>query len=32
VVEVNGSWGTAMFSYAQLNELWFASVDDDPRL
>ena len=32
VVEVNGSRGTAMFSYAQLNELWFASVDDDPRL
>jgi predicted dehydrogenase len=32
VVEVNGSKGTAMFSYNQLNELWFASVDDDPRL
>lgn len=32
VVEVNGSRGTAMFSYAQLNELWFGSVDDDPRL
>ena len=32
VVEINGSKGTAMFSYSQLNELWFASVDDDPRL
>jgi predicted dehydrogenase len=32
VVEVNGSKGTAVFSYNQLNELWFASVDDDPRL
>jgi predicted dehydrogenase len=32
VVEVNGSKGTAMFSYNQLNELWFGSVDDDPRL
>ncbi len=32
VVEVNGSLGTAMFSYAQLNELWFARVDDDPRM
>ncbi len=32
VVEVNGSRGTALFSYNQLNELWFASVDDDPRL
>jgi predicted dehydrogenase len=31
-LEVNGSKGTAMFSYANLNELWFASVDDDPRL
>ena len=31
VVEVNGSKGTAMFSYARLNELWFASVEDDPR-
>jgi predicted dehydrogenase len=31
VVEVNGSRGTAMFSYARLNELWFGSVDDDPR-
>lgn len=31
VVEVNGSKGTAVFSYNQLNELWFASVDDDPR-
>ncbi len=32
VVEVNGSKGTAMFSYNRLNELWFGSVDDDPRL
>ncbi|MGA7836156.1 MAG: Gfo/Idh/MocA family oxidoreductase [Acidimicrobiales bacterium] len=32
VVEVNGSKGTAVFSYNNLNELWFASVDDDPRL
>lgn len=32
VVEVNGSRSTAVFSYAQLNELWFGSVDDDPRL
>ncbi len=32
VVEVNGSLGTALFSYNQLNELWFARVDDDPRL
>ncbi len=32
VVEVNGSRATAMFSYANLNELWYASTDDDPRL
>jgi predicted dehydrogenase len=32
VVEVNGSEATAVFSYNNLNELWFASVDDDPRL
>ncbi|MGH3733722.1 MAG: Gfo/Idh/MocA family protein [Acidimicrobiales bacterium] len=32
VVEVNGTKATAMFSYNQLNELWFGSVDDDPRL
>jgi predicted dehydrogenase len=32
VVEVNGSEGTAMFSYPQLNELWFARVDDEPGL
>jgi predicted dehydrogenase len=31
VVEVNGSKATAMFSYNQLNELWFGSVDDSPR-
>ncbi len=32
VVEVNGSKATAVFSYNNLNELWFASVEDDPRL
>ena len=32
VIEVNGSMGTAVFSYDNLNELWFASVDDDPHL
>jgi predicted dehydrogenase len=32
VVEVNGSKGTAMFSYSNLNELRFASIEDDPRL
>jgi predicted dehydrogenase len=32
VIEVNGSKGTAVFSYDNLNELWFASVDDDPHL
>lgn len=32
VVEVNGSKGTAVFSYNRLNELWFASLDDEPRL
>jgi predicted dehydrogenase len=31
-VEVNGTKGTAMFSYAQLNELWVGSTDDDARL
>jgi predicted dehydrogenase len=31
-IEVNGSKGTAMFSYAQLNELWVGSIDDDARL
>jgi predicted dehydrogenase len=31
-VEVNGSKGTAMFSYAQLNELWVGNTDDDARL
>jgi predicted dehydrogenase len=31
-IEVNGSKGTAMFSYAQLNELWVGSTDDDARL
>jgi predicted dehydrogenase len=32
VVEINGTKGTAMFSYNNLNELWFGSVDEDPRL
>ncbi len=32
VVEVNGTRATAVFSYANLNELWYGSVDDDPRL
>ncbi|MGH9020315.1 MAG: Gfo/Idh/MocA family protein [Acidimicrobiales bacterium] len=32
VVEVNGTKGTAMFSYNRLNELWVGSLDDDPRL
>jgi predicted dehydrogenase len=31
-VEVNGSGGTLMFSYARLNELWYAGSDDDVRL
>lgn len=31
-IEVNGSKGTVMFSYAQLNELWFGTTDDDARL
>jgi predicted dehydrogenase len=31
-IEVNGSTGTAMFSYAQLNELWVGHTDDDARL
>ncbi len=31
VVEVNGSRGTAIFSYARLNELWVGYVDEDPR-
>ncbi len=31
-VEVNGTKGTAMFSYGQLNELWVGSSEDDPRL
>jgi len=31
-VEVNGSGGTLMFDYARLNELWYASADDDVRL
>lgn len=31
-IEVNGSKGTAMFSYAQLNELWVGTTDDDARL
>ena len=31
-VEANGSRGTLMFDYARLNELWYASADDDVRL
>jgi predicted dehydrogenase len=31
-VEVNGSAGTLLFNYARLNELWYASADDDVRL
>jgi predicted dehydrogenase len=31
-LEVNGSTGTVMFAYAQLNELWVGNTDDDPRL
>jgi predicted dehydrogenase len=31
-VEVNGTKGTALFSYSQLNELWVGSTDDDARL
>jgi predicted dehydrogenase len=31
-IEVNGSKGTVMFSYAQLNELWVGNTDDDSRL
>ncbi|MHB8379295.1 MAG: Gfo/Idh/MocA family protein [Acidimicrobiales bacterium] len=32
VVEINGTKATVVFSYNRLNELWFGSVDDDPRL
>jgi predicted dehydrogenase len=31
-VEVNGSRGTLLFSYARLNELWYGGTDDDVRL
>ena len=31
-VEVNGSHGTLVFSYARLNELWYGGADDDIRL
>jgi predicted dehydrogenase len=31
-IEVNGSTGTVMFAYAQLNELWVGNTDDDVRL
>ena len=31
-VEVNGSRGTLRFDYARLNELWYASADDDQAL
>jgi predicted dehydrogenase len=32
VVEINGTKATVVFSYNQLNELWFGSTEDDPRL
>jgi predicted dehydrogenase len=31
-VEVNGSRGTLLFSYARLNELWYGGADDDVTL
>jgi predicted dehydrogenase len=31
-VEVNGSRGTLMFSYARLNELWYGDAEDDTGL
>jgi predicted dehydrogenase len=31
-VEVNGTRGTLLFSYARLNELWYGSTYDDVRL
>ena len=31
-VEANGSYGTLMFDYSRLNELWYASAHDDARL
>jgi predicted dehydrogenase len=31
-IEANGSYGTLMFDYARLNELWYASAHDDARL
>lgn len=31
-VEVNGSRGTLVFSYARLNELWYSGAGDDPGL
>jgi len=31
-VEVNGSRGTLLFSYARLNELWYGGADEDIRL
>jgi predicted dehydrogenase len=31
-IEVNGSRGTLMFSYARLNELWYGSEDGDAGL
>jgi predicted dehydrogenase len=30
-VEINGTEGTAVFSYARLNELWFGAVGDPPE-
>jgi len=31
-VEVNGSRGTLLFSYARLNELWYGGAEDDVGL
>jgi predicted dehydrogenase len=31
-IEANGSYGTLMFDYARLNELWYASAHDDAQL
>ena len=32
IVEANGSRGTLVFDYARLNELWYGSSEDEPRL
>jgi predicted dehydrogenase len=31
IVEINGSGGTALFDYSQLNELWVARTGEDPE-